>query len=287
MKPTSLDLSTQNDLQWLSSLIAAVRVAAAAVPFLVTGAAARDLLLWHAHGIHTGRATQDVDIAFSVAGWDDFSALKARLIASGAFSEVAGMIQRVRFRGGLDVDLLPFGGVEDKDRIITWPPQGDSMMNMFAFKEVLAHAVEVKLPAAETVLVPSLAGLGLLKLVAWTDRRIRAPGKDAPDFALILRYYLPAGNEERLYEEGAHLLAEEQFDYEAAGAWLLGNDMARLLSRTGQEWLMALLNQETDADGRLRLVGDMRMEPQKSLDLVQALARGVREVIEGPAAGAT
>jgi hypothetical protein len=34
-------------------------------------------------------------------------------------------------------------------------------------------------------------------------------------------------------------------------------------------------------------VGDMRMEPQKSLDLVQALARGVREVAEEPAAGVT
>lgn len=287
MKLTSLDLSTRNDLQWLSSLIAAVRVAAAGIPFLVTGAVARDLLLWHGYGIQTGRATQDLDIAFSVGGWDDFSALKVRLIGSGAFSEVAGMIQRVRFRAALDVDLLPFGGVEEKDRTITWPPQGDSVMNMFAFKEVLAHAVEVKLPAAEMVLVPSLAGLGLLKLVAWTDRRLRSPGKDAPDFALILRYYLVAGNEERLYEEGAHLLAEEQFDYENAGAWLLGNDMARLLSRTGQVWLMTLLNQEADPDGRLRLVGDLRMEPQKSLDLLQALARGVREVVEGPAAGVT
>jgi predicted nucleotidyltransferase len=40
---------------------------------------ARDLLLWYGYGITTGRATEDVDIAFFVAGWDDFFSLKSRL----------------------------------------------------------------------------------------------------------------------------------------------------------------------------------------------------------------
>ena len=283
MKTTSLDLSLRNDLHWLSSLVSAVRSAAETIPFFLAGAVARDLLLWYSYGIRTGRATQDVDIAFFVAGWDDFSSLMSRLTASGAFLEVPGMVQRLRFKGTLDVDLLPFGGVEDSNRSITWPPQGDSVVNVFAFKEALADTVEVKLPAGELVNVPSLAGLGLLKLVAWADRRYRLPGKDAGDFALILRYYLPAGNEDRLYAEGAHLLAEEQFDYEVAGAWLLGHDMARLLARDGQIWLLTLLNKEADSEGSLRLVGDMRVEPRLSLPLVQAMARAVREVVEGPA----
>jgi len=283
MKTTSLDLSLRNDLHWLSSLVSVVRFAAVGIPFFLAGAVARDLLLWYSYGIRTGRATQDVDIAFFVAGWDDFFSLKSRLFASGVFLEVPGIVQRVRFKGTLDVDLLPFGGVEDSNRSIIWPPQGDSVLNVFAFKEVLADAVEVKLPAGELVHVPSLAGLGLLKLVAWADRRLLAPGKDAGDFALILRHYLPAGNEERLYAEGAHLLAEEQFDYEVAGAWLLGHDMARLLARDGQMWLLTLLNKEADSEGSLRLVGDMRVEPRLSLPLVQAMARAVREMVEGPA----
>ena len=283
MKTTSLDLSLRNDLHWLSPLVSAVRSAAESIPFFLAGAVARDLLLWYSYGIRTGRATQDVDIAFFVAGWDDFSSLMSRLTASGAFLEVPGMVQRLRFKGTLDVDLLPFGGVEDSNRSITWPPQGDSVVSVFAFKEALADTVEVKLPAGELVNVPSLAGLGLLKLVAWADRRYRLPGKDAGDFALILRYYLPAGNEDRLYAEGAHLLAEEQFDYEVAGAWLLGHDMARLLARDGQMWLLTLLNKEADSEGSLRLVGDMRVEPRLSLPLVQAMARAVREMVEGPA----
>ncbi len=112
-----------------------------------------------------------------------------------------------------------------------------------------------------------------------TDRRLSAPGKDAADFGLILRHYLRAGNEECLWEEGAHLLDEAGFDYEAAGGWLLGHDMAKLLDRDGQMWLSALLEREADPDGSLRLIGGMRIDPLITLPLVQATARGVRETI--------
>lgn len=286
MKSTSLDLSQQNDLRWLSSLVAAVRIGAAGIPFFLTGATARDLLLWYGHKIHTGRATKDVDLAFAVAGWDDFSALKARLVASGVFSEVPHVPERLRFQGTLDVDLLPFGGVEDGNRSIAWPPDGEPVLNVFALQEVLTEAVEVQLPGGESVRVPSLGGLGLLKIVAWADRRLTAPGKDAADFWLILQHYLQAGNEERLWDVGAHLLDEAGFDYEAAGGWLLGHDMAKLLDREGQMWLSALLEREADPEGSLRLIGDMRIDPLITLPLVQATARGVRETIEaGKASG--
>ncbi len=42
-------------------------------------------------------------------------------------------------------------------------------------------------------------------------------------------HYLDAGNLQRLYTEASHLLDALDFDYEEAGAWLLGHDMARLL----------------------------------------------------------
>jgi len=178
------------------------------------------------------------------------------------------------------VDLLPFGGIEDGNRSIAWPPDRETVLNVFAFREVLADALEVQLPDGESVRVPSLAGLGLLKIVAWVDRRLTAPGKDAADFGLILQHYLPAGNEGRLWKEGAHLLTEPGFDYEAAGAWLLGHDMARLLDRDGQSWLSELFEKEADPKGSLRLIGDMRIDPRVTLPLVEATARAVREMTE-------
>jgi predicted nucleotidyltransferase len=40
--------------------------------FFIVGATARDILLQHAHGIHTTRATLDVDIGVFVSDWDQF-----------------------------------------------------------------------------------------------------------------------------------------------------------------------------------------------------------------------
>lgn len=281
MTNTSLDLSHQNDLRWLSALIAAVRVGAAGIPFFVAGATARDMLLWYAHQIPTGRATKDVDIAVAVAGWTEFSELKGRLLASGLFSEDRHIPGRVQYQGSLDVDLLPFGGIEDRNRSIAWPPDQETVLNMFAFREVLAAAIEVQLPGGERVRMPSLAGLGLLKIVAWVERRLTAPGKDAADLRLILRHYLSAGHEDRLWDEGARLLAEPGFDYEIAGAWLFGRDMATMLDQEGRLWLSTLLRREADPEGPLRLVGDMRGDPDLTLPLVQAAARGVREMADG------
>jgi hypothetical protein len=87
MTSTSLDLSQQNDLRRLSALIAAVRAGAAGIPFFVAGATARDMLLWYARQIPTGRATKDVDIAVAVAGWTEFSEFKGRLLQREADPE--------------------------------------------------------------------------------------------------------------------------------------------------------------------------------------------------------
>jgi predicted nucleotidyltransferase len=46
---------------------------------------ARDLLLYHAHNIRVNRATEDIDLAFALADWEDFAALRAALSASSHF----------------------------------------------------------------------------------------------------------------------------------------------------------------------------------------------------------
>lgn len=56
------------------------------IPVFMAGAMARDLILFHGHDIDTGRRTEDVDWAMMVNTWDEFEALKARLVSTGAFS---------------------------------------------------------------------------------------------------------------------------------------------------------------------------------------------------------
>jgi len=278
MRNISLDFSTKTDLRWLSDLMAVFHEAAGDTPLLLVGATVRDLLLEQAHAIRLLRATDDVDIACIAETWDAFLALRGRLLTSGRFTEVPGILHRVLYRDGRRLDLVPFGGVENPDRLIAWPPDGATVVDVFGFQEVLAAAIEFVLPGGVSVRAPSLAGLALTKLVAWEDRRNRVPGKDAYDLAVILQHYLPAGNEERLFTEAAHLLDERDFDYELAGAWLLGHDMAALLPTDHRPRIAQLLAKEADPDGPLRLVGDMMpTKPDLSLTLLQAVTRGFRE----------
>lgn len=81
MPVSSLDLTKHAELAPLADLVAAMyRVKADARPLLV-GAMARDVLLTFAHGIRCARATQDMDFAFALDNWAQFSTWKERLLA--------------------------------------------------------------------------------------------------------------------------------------------------------------------------------------------------------------
>ncbi len=277
MIATSLDFSKKTELRWLTPLVSQMRAATQGTTWFLTGATARDLLFQYGYGIQTGRQTQDVDFAITVESWEIFQAIRARLIASHDFTEMKGVLHRLSFSGGIVVDLMPFGGIEGQDRTIAWPPDQTSVMGVFGFREVLSATIGVSLPDGVEVPVVSVEGFALLKLAAWVDRRRAQPGKDAPDLALVLRFYLDAGNADRLYTDAARLLEEDDFDYEVAGAWLLGHDVAALLSKEGWKRIAALLEEESDLNGRLSLVGDMQIQSETALKLVQGMRRGLVE----------
>lgn len=275
-----LNFSSRPELRHLSALVAAFRAVAGDAPFFLAGATARDLLLHYAHGIEVGRDTRDVDIALMVSDWATFEALRLRLIAGGQFAPNGNALHQLKFGSFLEIDLIPFGAVERADRTIAWPPDGNFVMTVFGFREVFDATLVVRLPDDEEIRVVSLPALAVLKLMAWKERRLSAPGKDAHDLAMILRNYLDAGNHERLYTEAAHLLEMPAFDFEQAGAWLLGHDMAQLLPRAARPPVAKILNEESNPQGAVRLVGDMPMEAGLALALLQSVNQGFLENME-------
>ena len=81
----SLDLTNKHELAFLSDLIADIRAQVSRIDILLVGAMARDLLLFHAHGIKAKRGTEDIDLGFAVASWSDYEKLRESLLSSDLF----------------------------------------------------------------------------------------------------------------------------------------------------------------------------------------------------------
>lgn len=229
------------------------------LPVFLVGAMARIILLEHVHGLPPGRATKDVDFAFALDNWDQFTAIKAFLRTNADFEESKHVAQRLHFRPeGLEhrykVDLIPFGKIETSPNTIAWPPDMAVMMNVAGFADALAAAVSVEVSYGTSIDVASLPGIAILKLFAWADRGQENP-KDALDLVLLLRSYHEAGNASRIYEEASAIAALEAaaYDLELAGAWLLGSDAAVTVSPQTNADLEALLH----GSKREKLIEDM------------------------------
>ena len=276
-----LDFSDREDLVWLARMLADVAQAAHEAEPLIVGALARDLLLFYGHGIRAPRATEDVDLALAVESWKAYATLRESLLAGGAFRPHTGAAQKLRHREFGWLDVIPFGAVEQPGGTIAWPPDGAQVMAVLGYAEANASATTIVLPQGQAARVVSLPMLATLKLLAWQDRHLVAPDRDASDVRFILRNYLEAGNADRFYTEMSHLLNDD-FDFEATGAWLAGHDARALILQHGHRadlllrTLSDLLRREVDPNGALTLVTQMSATaPENSLQLLLAFHRGL------------
>jgi predicted nucleotidyltransferase len=279
-----IDLSACAELRWLASVVA--DIAAADLPSnpILVGAMARDVLLRHAHGIDTGRATEDADFAIAVADWNDFQQVKNRLLEGGAFKSSRRAVHRLEHRGIPWIDLVPFGELERPDRTIVWPPDSELVMNVLGFQEAGATAVIVRLPSDQQVLTVSLPMLAALKLLAWEDRGRDSDDRDAEDLMVILEKYLDAGNLDRYPADAEHMLGDE-FDYATAGALLAGRDLRESLTAPGvsavsgvsvQESVVSILSRELEPDSDSTLAYAMAgTSGDYALNLIRALRAGL------------
>lgn len=253
------------------------------VPVFMVGAVARIILLENIHGLTAGRATTDVDFAFALDDWDQFTRIKKLLLTNPKFDESKHVAHRLYFRlpereHAYKVDLIPFGGVEASPNTIAWPPDMAVMMNVAGFGDALAAAVTVEVSPGLEIAVASLPGITILKAFAWADRGRENP-KDALDLVALLRSYNEAGNADRIYQDAGALATLEAvaYDPEFAGAWLLGSDVGTMASRSTVAGLEDLLNGTT----RDRLVEDMSRAMKGRADAVEYAHRLLEQFTKG------
>jgi predicted nucleotidyltransferase len=252
----------------------------AKIPYMLIGATARDLLLYHVFGHAVTRATYDLDIAILVDSWDRFALVKRLFLDIPGFTDKGRSGQRLYYqapgaRFETIVDIIPFGNVETAERTIAWPPDADVVMNVAAFSDVFENSLRVQVHQDLIIPVASLPGLTVLKLFAWLDRH---EDRDVQDLRKLMETYTDAGNFDRLYDEESEELEKVGFDTILAGAYLLGKDAKRITDENIRVQLSTALSGRELASLILRLARTMSGFDdltQSATVLVNGLLRGM------------
>jgi predicted nucleotidyltransferase len=277
----SLDFSQKLDLIPLATVVQALQDVAQAlgIDYFLMGAAARDLMLQHAHNIAPSRLTEDVDFAVSVPNWTSFESLRTALLSSDQFSgNPSPAIHKLRHKAtGLPLDIVPFGGIENTDRTISWPPDHHTVFDCFGAREAFEASIPLQLPNNVTLRVASIPALALLKITAWQDRKHSHPGRDAGDLLLYIRHYMDCNNLDRAAQDHRDLFNTDDYDHEATGARLLGRDIAHLLNKQSIEPVLSILLPQADAGGSLLLAQQSGLDLERARKLIAALCYGLTD----------
>jgi predicted nucleotidyltransferase len=224
--------------------------------FYIIGATARDMIM-DAHGEKSGRTTRDLDIAVAVSDWSKYQKIEAGLTNLPKFKKDISQKQRFIYDGIYHLDIVPFGNIMKEDDKIFWPPDEQMAMSVLGFSEVDSKTLEIEVDEHLKLNIASLAGIFLLKIVAWNDRNATG-NKDADDLGFILRNYFTI-NENRIHELHSDLYDDTDFAIITAGAHLMGRDIAHILkdNPTAKQKIVDILNTELQKQEESKLINQI------------------------------
>lgn len=279
MTKSSLDLSGKIDALTAELYEAIDKITSELeIQYLVVGATARDLVLHYGFGARIKRATTDIDFGVQLESWGEYEKLKKKLIENNF--EATKLEHRFKSFHGTQVDIVPFGNLENDASDIHWPPKGDVQMSVLGFKEAFENAIMVKIQDKPHLQIPvaSPHGLALLKLISWGGREIKIRDRDAKDFAYLLdTYEQVSGVVDRLYDN-AELMDKFDWDIKKTSAFMLGVDSAAIAQRKTWERIKMILDNNMRSYGVNHLIEEMcsniENEYNNKLSLLQAFAEG-------------
>lgn len=210
------------------------------------------------HGTISTRLTNDIDLAIKIDTWHDFDKLKTTLLESGHFrSQDDNGPRFYHIPTGVPIDIIPFGQLDEPDHLISWSPKSEKGMSTLGFQEAYDGSIKICIAINPDIWirVPNRACLVIMKFIVWNENSARA--KDAPDILHLIRNYLDPDNQKRLLDEQADICGSDDFDYENAGARLMGRDIATIASPQVLQVICKVLDNETQEGSDFKLIYEM------------------------------
>ena len=183
----------------------------------------------------------------------------------------------------IPVDIIPFGPIDGVEHIIQWPDPAHTSMSTLGFEEAFNNSISVRIADDPEINIKVLSPptFAILKIIAWNDNRPKHKD-DARDLLHIIRNYFDFVTKDKVYDEHSDLFSDEEFDYEYAGARLLGRDIESIANPQTLQFIVDVLNMQTSDDSDFRLVSDMigfgidtEFEFDRVLQLLEYLKDGI------------
>jgi predicted nucleotidyltransferase len=238
------------------------------ISFFVIGATARDIIM-ELHDESSGRLTHDLDIAITINDWEQYKQIEDGIENLLNFTKDPGQKQRFKYLDKFDLDIVPFGDIMKEDNKIFWPPDQEFAMTVLGFSAVNDAALKVSIDGDIEIQIASLAGIFLLKIVAWGDRNHKT-NKDAEDMAFILQNYLEIHRDE-LVEYFEEIYTEDHTILKG-GATLLGIQLNDVLENypEAKQSIKEILTAEIEKKEESKLINQI-LETHKVLRYEEVL----------------
>ncbi len=159
------------------------------IDYYLVGAVSRDVWMTGINNIAPKRTTRDVDFAVFINERGIYEKLREYLITTEGFNPNHENAFVLIWQDGTQVDLLPFGAIEDDNRRVTVQGTGYTSVHVDGFLEVYEQQLpEVELGGVHRFKFCTLPGIVLLKLIAWDDRP-ESRRSDILDISHILAHF--------------------------------------------------------------------------------------------------
>ncbi|TDN94978.1 nucleotidyltransferase AbiEii toxin of type IV toxin-antitoxin system [Salegentibacter sp. 24] len=194
------------------------------IPYYLIGASAVALELLKG-GIKPSRGTKDIDFAIMISSIQEFEAVVKALLKYG-FNKVEAPWTLYNDKFNIAIDLLPFGEIEEKFTIQFNERYTD--LHVLGFSEVLKESESVNIEE-KSLKIPSLPGMVILKLIAWSDRP-EERDNDLYDILRIIEHYFDLNYDNIMEHHHDTFTEEEIFDQLKIAARVLGRNSSKFLN---------------------------------------------------------
>lgn len=203
------------------------------IDFYLVGAVARDIWMMGINKMPATRTTGDIDFAILINDKGVYEALKGYLTEQENFQPVHDNAFVLIWKDKTQVDLLPFGDIENEDGSVTVEGTGFTTVHVPGFNEVYEEGLPVVvLEEAHTFKFCTLPGIVILKLIAWHDRPENRRD-DIKDISDILHHFFDMHNEE-IWENHSDLFDGEDEDLKHIAARVMGREMNKIARRNNK-----------------------------------------------------